>query len=152
MKHAIVMYDVAEEVWIMAIEGIGDVSIFKKFKDGEVAARTAKRMFSSREIDMYEMVSSIESKVNEGEFISAYTRVARMNIGDIVSLAGDVDSRWKATINYRSKNGTVDVEYFFEEFDDLADIVERGPDWNTIDSMTVTLNRSTGKLYVEAKI
>ena len=29
----------------------------------------------------------------------------------------------------------------FEELEDLDEIVERGPDWNTIDQIVITLNR-----------
>lgn len=29
----------------------------------------------------------------------------------------------------------------FEELEDLDEIVERGPDWNTIDEIVITLNR-----------
>ncbi|MBR0827037.1 hypothetical protein JQ596_15965 [Bradyrhizobium manausense] len=29
----------------------------------------------------------------------------------------------------------------FEELEDLDEIVERGPDWNTIDKIVITLNR-----------
>lgn len=52
-------------------------------------------------------------------------------------------SRWHATIYYRSESGGVDVEHDFEELEDLHDIVERGPDWNAIDKIVVTLARKT---------
>jgi len=51
--------------------------------------------------------------------------------------------RWHATIYYRSDDGFVDVEHDFEELEDLHEIVERGPDWNTIDKIVVTLARKT---------
>lgn len=51
-------------------------------------------------------------------------------------------ARWKATVYYRSDDlGLVDVEYGIEEIEELQDIVERGPDWNTIDRIVVTLDR-----------
>lgn len=51
-------------------------------------------------------------------------------------------ARWKATIYYRSDDlGLVDVEHGIEELDELQDIVERGPNWNTIDRIVVTLDR-----------
>ncbi|MGM4875780.1 hypothetical protein AB7645_31645 [Bradyrhizobium sp. 956_D2_N1_5] len=39
----------------------------------------------------------------------------------------------------------------FEELEDLDEIVERGPDWNTIDKIVITLNRPGPpcKLYKE---
>jgi len=52
------------------------------------------------------------------------------------------DLRWRAVVTYRSiKLGQIDVEHFFEEIEDLHDIVERGPDWNAIERIDVTLNR-----------
>lgn len=51
-------------------------------------------------------------------------------------------ARWKATIYYRSDDlGIVDVEHGFEEIQDLHDLVERGPDWNTIERIVVVLDR-----------
>ncbi len=51
-------------------------------------------------------------------------------------------ARWKATIYYRSDDlGFVDVEHGIEELEELQDIVERGPDWNAIDKIVVTLDR-----------
>jgi hypothetical protein len=54
-------------------------------------------------------------------------------------------SRWHATIYYRSDTGGVDVEHDIEELEDLHDIVERGPDWNTIDKIVVMLARKCGE-------
>lgn len=52
------------------------------------------------------------------------------------------DRRWKARFVYRmTETEKVDVEHFIEEIDDLGDLVERGPDWNAIESITITLNR-----------
>ena len=47
--------------------------------------------------------------------------------------------RWKAEINYN--NGEPPEVVAFEELAELHDIVELGPDWNTIDQIVVTLNR-----------
>jgi hypothetical protein len=52
-------------------------------------------------------------------------------------------ARWKATIFYRSENGLVDVEHALEELDELQDIVERGPDWNTIQGIIIELDRTS---------
>lgn len=51
------------------------------------------------------------------------------------------EKTWRAVIHYRTDAGQVDVEHFFEELEDLHDIVERGPDWNTIIKIEVVLNR-----------
>jgi hypothetical protein len=51
--------------------------------------------------------------------------------------------RWVATIYYRSDKGLVDVDYVIEELEDLQGLVERGPDWNTIDKIEVRLARKT---------
>lgn len=40
--------------------------------------------------------------------------------------------RWHATIVYRSNAGLVPVEHDIEEIFDLHDLVEHGPDWDTI--------------------
>ena len=57
--------------------------------------------------------------------------------------------RWKATLIYRTDNGPVDVEHTFEELEELHDIVERGPDWNCIEDITIQLQRTTGRVTVE---
>ncbi|MGV7219015.1 hypothetical protein [Bradyrhizobium sp. UFLA05-112] len=46
--------------------------------------------------------------------------------------------RWMAEISYSDgKQETI----AFEELEDLDEIVERGPDWNTIEKIVITLNR-----------
>lgn len=49
--------------------------------------------------------------------------------------------RWKAICLYRSAAGPVDVEHHFDEVEDLHDLIERGPHWDTLIKCTVTLNR-----------
>lgn len=49
--------------------------------------------------------------------------------------------RWTAVVTYRTNNGPVDVEHEIEELEDLHDLIERGPDWNTIVSIVITYNR-----------
>lgn len=51
--------------------------------------------------------------------------------------------RWTATVFYRTGNGSVDVVHDFEEIEDLAELVERGPDWNTIEKIEIRLARIT---------
>jgi hypothetical protein len=48
--------------------------------------------------------------------------------------------RWMAEIIFR--DGTKSV-VAIEELEDLDEIVECGPDWNTIDQIVITLNRPT---------
>ena len=51
--------------------------------------------------------------------------------------------RWPATIYYRSAAGLIDVTHDFEELDELHDLVEAGPHWDTIDRIEVV--RSDGR-------
>lgn len=61
--------------------------------------------------------------------------------------------RWHVTIYYRSETGGVDVEHDIEEIDELHDIVERGPDWNSIDKIVVTLARkSDDRMTIEKAV
>lgn len=46
-------------------------------------------------------------------------------------------TRWAATINYRTDAGLVDVQYDLREIEDLHDVVERGPHWDTIESIVI---------------
>lgn len=48
--------------------------------------------------------------------------------------------RWRAVITYRTENGPVEVDHHFDELAELHDLVERGPDWNSIIRITVNLN------------
>lgn len=63
-------------------------------------------------------------------------------MSNVVTLHGD--KRWRAVIEYQSANGPIVVEHFIEEIRDLHDIIEHGPDWNTLSRCTVTLNRPDG--------
>jgi hypothetical protein len=54
------------------------------------------------------------------------------------------DKRWRALVEYKSENGPISIEHFFEEIADLHVIIERGPDWNTLVRCVVTLNRPDG--------
>jgi hypothetical protein len=53
--------------------------------------------------------------------------------------------RWLATVTYRSNAGPVSVTYDIEELDEIQQLVERGPDWNSIIDIRIVLAR---KLYV----
>jgi hypothetical protein len=48
--------------------------------------------------------------------------------------------RWLAVVTYRAEAGPIEVDHCFEELEELQGIIERGPDWNTIVSIVVTLN------------
>jgi hypothetical protein len=47
--------------------------------------------------------------------------------------------RWHATVYYRTDQGMVEVEHDCEELEELHDLIERGPNWNTIDRIVVVL-------------
>jgi hypothetical protein len=49
--------------------------------------------------------------------------------------------RWMAEITYRTDEPSKVIS--FEEIADLDPIIERGPDWNEIDQIVITLNRSS---------
>ena len=51
--------------------------------------------------------------------------------------------RWTAVATYRTEAGPVDVVHEIEELAELQDLVERGPDWNTLVDIRITLNRVT---------
>ena len=44
---------------------------------------------------------------------------------------------------YRTDGGSIDVSYAVEELDELSELVERGPDWNTIERIEIVLARVT---------
>lgn len=48
--------------------------------------------------------------------------------------------RWKVTLIYRSECGPVDVTHEVEELSEIEDLVERGPDWNTLIRGSFVLN------------
>jgi hypothetical protein len=48
--------------------------------------------------------------------------------------------RWLATVNYRSSTaGYAPVDHGLEELGELQGLIERGPDWNCIDSIVIQL-------------
>lgn len=57
-------------------------------------------------------------------------------------------SRWLATIHYRTDAGLVDVDHELDEVEELHDLIERGPHWDTIE--LVELRRAVAsRLTVE---
>ena len=53
--------------------------------------------------------------------------------------------RWIVTPTYRSEHGPVVVDHYIEELRDLGDLIEYGPNWNSLVEVKVVLNplRST---------
>jgi hypothetical protein len=48
---------------------------------------------------------------------------------------------WRAIVYYGTATGLIDVEHYFEKLHDLHDLVEEGPNRNTIDRIEVFLAR-----------
>ena len=48
--------------------------------------------------------------------------------------------RWIAVVRYRAEAGPIEVDHHFEEFEELQQLIERGPDWNTIETIVIRLN------------
>lgn len=48
--------------------------------------------------------------------------------------------RWVAEIKYRNAKGSEKVEFKFEEFDELAQYLEGGPNFYTIKKITIRIN------------
>lgn len=57
---------------------------------------------------------------------------------------------WRATIEYLTKNGPIDVDYFFNDINELPDIVERGPHYHSIIKCTVVPVMTGARLTIEA--
>lgn len=57
---------------------------------------------------------------------------------NVVAFPKPTPHRWRAILEYRSKFGVVRREFTFEEIEDLDDIVEQGPHWDTLIRCTVT--------------
>ena len=47
------------------------------------------------------------------------------------------EPRWMATIWYRTENGLVNVDHYIEEIEELHNIVERGPHWDTVNGIVI---------------
>jgi hypothetical protein len=57
--------------------------------------------------------------------------------------------RWSVTVQFRTDDGPVEAHYAIEELSELHNLIELGPDWNTIEKIEVTLARTTGRLTLE---
>ena len=51
----------------------------------------------------------------------------------------DIFPRWIVVVYHRTNDGMVDVEHTIEELEELAVLVERGPNWFTIDRIEIKL-------------
>lgn len=60
--------------------------------------------------------------------------------------------RWKAKVYYRVNAGILLVDHEFEELSELHNLIERGPHWDTINKIEITLLRPAedSNLTVEA--
>jgi len=58
--------------------------------------------------------------------------------------------RWSATVYYRSDMGLIDVDHEIEELEDLHQLVESGPDWNTVQKIEIVrIGNLTPNLTIE---
>jgi len=48
--------------------------------------------------------------------------------------------RWLVIGKYRTNAGINEVDHQFEELFELHDLIERGPDWNCVESIHIQLN------------
>jgi hypothetical protein len=60
--------------------------------------------------------------------------------------------RWHAVVGYRTDNGVVDVHHDLEELGEIEKLVERGPDWNTITEIVITLAIRSYDVTVEQSL
>jgi hypothetical protein len=61
----------------------------------------------------------------------------RYDVGDFLPFSAP---RWKATITYRTLSGTFSKVVLIDELDELADIVEDGPNFYSITDIQVVPN------------
>lgn len=50
--------------------------------------------------------------------------------------------RWRAVIVYRTVAGPMTLDFQVEEIEDVADAVDKGPDWRCIESITIEICRA----------
>ena len=55
-------------------------------------------------------------------------------------------ARWRADIEYRSENGGNVVSHYFQEIEELHDVIEGGPHFDTLVKCVVTLNAQCGDI------
>ena len=53
-------------------------------------------------------------------------------------------SRWQMNVTYQGGDaGPIVVEYDIEELFEIHDLIERGPDWNTVMNVNIKVNRKS---------
>lgn len=57
----------------------------------------------------------------------------------------DLDKRWRALLVYNTDQGPQVRDVYFEEIEELHDIVEEGPDFHTLINITVVQNSPVTK-------
>jgi len=60
--------------------------------------------------------------------------------------------RWTVSIIYRGETGAVVVDYEIEELEELQELVERGPDWNSIMDISVQLTNPDTSVFLQSPI
>jgi hypothetical protein len=48
--------------------------------------------------------------------------------------------RWRVLATYRTDQGPLEVEHFVEELAELHALIERGPNWDALIDIKVTIN------------
>ncbi len=64
-------------------------------------------------------------------------------MSEVIDRAPVTNARWIATVYYRSEIGIIDVRHDLLELEELHDLVERGPHWDTIDHVEIVRADST---------
>ncbi len=64
-------------------------------------------------------------------------------MGDVLDAPAVKYVRWTATVWYRSATGMIDVTHDVEELEEVHNLVEAGPHWDTIDRIEIV--RSDGR-------
>ncbi|TPN16216.1 hypothetical protein FJ973_05865 [Mesorhizobium sp. B2-1-3] len=72
-------------------------------------------------------------------------------MSNVVAFPRSSVPRWRAEVVYRSDLGPLEIVHVFEEIEDLAALIEHGPDWRCMVSCEITLNRS-GKEFATLTI
>ncbi len=53
----------------------------------------------------------------------------------------ETEKRWRVICRYYTDAGEIDVEHWVEELDDVAELIERGPNWYALKGIVITHNR-----------
>lgn len=56
---------------------------------------------------------------------------------DLATRPDVTHARWIAIVHYRTQAGLVDVQHDMLELEELQDLVERGPHWDTIHKIDI---------------